>query len=1424
MPVSFNQSPIDMLDPVDWDDFFQAIASTSHSATSWSASNSATGGMWQFTGVGFGNYQSHVPFSGTITGITYTLNGVTQFTATGASMDVFTFLTSGLNGDYATAVAGFYNGADTIVGTSGADRLYGFADNDTLSGGDGMDYLDGGAGNDVLDGGNGNDTFSNASTLSAGIDSYNGGAGIDYITFNRTDSTALTFDFAAMSTDAGQTLADGTLIRNMEGFYIGGGTGDDTLVLAGVSDGGSSFDGGGGSDRVLANLSAWTTDVVLFAPGQFQVGSFLGVNLNSVERFEVTTGSGADSLRGGSGGDVFSAGGNADSVFGQGGDDNIDGGDGDDVLFGGFSDAAITNTGNDRIHGGAGSDLIRGGDGANELYGDDGDDTIYGSLLDVIDGGDGIDRLHLDASSATGAITANINASSFTLTGVATPLTSIERLLSLSTGAGDDTISITAVLSGQMSFSGGGGFDQFSGDFSAATSALFLNDFSITSIAAGLQISLSGFEALMLTGGSGDDSLQGSANNDVLRGGAGADTFFTSQGQDILEGGAGNDDFYGVGAGTVADGGADIDRIRLDASASVAPVVFDLAVYGTEAGATFGGATIRNFETFIATGGSGDDTFNYNRLLGESYFIGGGGNDRANFDLASMTEGLYLSSSFLVLNNWNRVNLDTVEVVWLNSGSGNDTVSATQLQVFFYGNGGDDAVTTGAFNDTLEGGDGWDYFQAGGGDDTLRGGEGNDGLYGENGIDSLEGGVGDDIIDGGAGADTMYGGDGNDELVSIGVGADFMDGGAGYDRAYIDRSAATVAFTLRTSELLSGVTLADGTVVQGFERFAFNGGAGNDVIYLDTVLTGQNQFFGGDGVDRFIADFSNWSGPVRLNVTSITAGPIFNGVYETTISVFVEQFDIVGTAFADGLTGSFGNDNLSGGGGNDGLFGGDGNDTLNGGAGDDTINGSLGIDTMTGGAGNDLFVVWDIGDVVIEAAGEGVDTVEAWVSYALTANVEVLDLEGGGALDGWGNALDNQIYGTTGVNTLYGAAGNDSIWAFHGNDRVFGGDGADTLEGGMDDDLLDGGNDNDVLYGDVGSDQLFGRAGADILDGSIGADTMYGGAGDDTYLVDDVGDVVGENAGAGIDTVRASLTWGLGQYVENLTLTGSSAINGTGNILANTLIGNDAANVLSGFAGADTIHGGAAGDTLNGGNGNDVLNGDDGADILDGGNEIDTLNGGEGADTLYGRVAGDTLNGDAGNDIIYGGDGDDVANGGADDDLLDGGNHNDTLSGGDGADQLYGRQNNDTLNGDAGADTLYGGDGDDVLNGGSENDLLDGSNGVDQLNGGDGADTLYGRQGIDTLNGGAGDDILFGGGGDDRFVFTPGAGADRVLDFVAGGLEDSIDLSAYAGTGITYDVDQVGADTVFTFSNGDTITLVGVDINNMVQTDPYGWG
>ena len=81
---------------------------------------------------------------------------------------------------------------------------------------------------------------------------------------------------------------------------------------------------------------------------------------------------------------------------------------------------------------------------------------------------------------------------------------------------------------------------------------------------------------------------------------------------------------------------------------------------------------------------------------------------------------------------------------------------------------------------------------------------------------------------------------------------------------------------------------------------------------------------------------------------------------------------------------------------------------------------------------------------------------------------------------------------------------------------------------------------------------------------------MVGGAGNDTYVVDNVGDVVTEAVGQGTDTVQSDVIWTLGANLENLTLTGTAAINGTGNSLNNALRGNSATNQLTGGAGNDT--------------------------------------------------------------------------------------------------------------------------------------------------------------------------------------------------------------------------------------------------------------
>lgn len=146
---------------------------------------------------------------------------------------------------------------------------------------------------------------------------------------------------------------------------------------------------------------------------------------------------------------------------------------------------------------------------------------------------------------------------------------------------------------------------------------------------------------------------------------------------------------------------------------------------------------------------------------------------------------------------------------------------------------------------------------------------------------------------------------------------------------------------------------------------------------------------------------------------------------------------------------------------------------------------------------------------------------------------------------------------------------------------------------------------DDTLTGGTGKDSLYGGAGDDTLDGGAGADYMEGGAGADTYHVDNKKDVVYEadnnpdgtdgqalaiNIGSTIDSVISSVSYTLTNYVENLTLSGTSTkLAGSGNELGNVITGSAASNKISGKDGADTIDGGAGADKLSGGAGADTF-------------------------------------------------------------------------------------------------------------------------------------------------------------------------------------------------------------------------------------------
>jgi serralysin len=221
------------------------------------------------------------------------------------------------------------------------------------------------------------------------------------------------------------------------------------------------------------------------------------------------------------------------------------------------------------------------------------------------------------------------------------------------------------------------------------------------------------------------------------------------------------------------------------------------------------------------------------------------------------------------------------------------------------------------------------------------------------------------------------------------------------------------------------------------------------------------------------------------------------------------------------------------------LNGGEGDDTISGGAGNDTLNGAGGADSMNGGAGNDVYHVNGLSDKVRETgtASTEIDTVYSGSSWTLGANIERLTLTGSEVIDGTGNALANTMAGNDFANILTGGSGNDT------------------------------------------------------LSGRGGNDTLYGGVGNDTYVVDATTDVVSDagTASTEIDTVKASVTWALGARTEVLVLTGSAAIDGYGNALANSVTGNAAVNTLYAGSGNDTVDGGGGRDTLTGGAGNDCF-------------------------------------------------------------------------------------------------------------------------------------------------------------------------------------------------------------------------------------------
>jgi Ca2+-binding RTX toxin-like protein len=342
----------------------------------------------------------------------------------------------------------------------------------------------------------------------------------------------------------------------------------------------------------------------------------------------------------------------------------------------------------------------------------------------------------------------------------------------------------------------------------------------------------------------------------------------------------------------------------------------------------------------------------------------------------------------------------------------------------------------------------------------------------------------------------------------------------------------TAVTTVTATDADAGATLA----------YAISGGADAALFDIDTA-TGALSF-------KVAPNFEAAADAGANNVYDVEVQVSDGSLTDTqalavTVTDTNEPLIVNGTGEANTLNGSSGADE---------IYGLAGNDVLTGLSGNDILDGGIGNDTMTGGDGDDTYVVDSRKDKVIELAAGGTDTVQvSSAAFTLGAEVEHLMFTTDMAHDGVGNELANVMTGNAGSDKLRGMAGDDQ------------------------------------LYGNAGSDRLDGGQGNDAIDGGAGADVMVGRAGDDVYVVDDAGDKVIEVINRGTDTVRASVSFTINHNIENLTLTGVSAIDGTGNSRANELVGNGAANVLKGAAGNDTLSGGLGNDTLTGGRGSDTF-------------------------------------------------------------------------------------------------------------------------------------------------------------------------------------------------------------------------------------------
>lgn len=856
---------------------------------------------------------------------------------------------------------------------------------------------------------------------------------------------------------------------------------------------------------------------------------------------------GNDILFGNDGNDVISGGSGNDKVDGGDDNDTLDGGTGDDKVLGGKGDDLMAGgAGNDTLNGNDGIDVLDGGIGVDKLFGDAGNDFIYGGTgFDTLYGGAGNDYLFGGVENDT---LYGGGGSDF-----------------LEGGDGADILADTSDLNNYGGNSserdemvGGLGADTFYGGYDTMWGGVGNDTFNIRN--QGIAYGGIGDDKITVTNSNPalGSWLEGGFGNDTIVAGAGNDVMFSGYGADTLKGGGGNDNyvmtFDNMNDTIVENAGAGIDTIYFIRDFKDDGRDDDVGDDGKELDPP---STSTNPYKFSVTLGANIE----NGVLDDQVYV-----------IRPVAQSITYIPALLTGNELNNRLTGSGFVDYLNGAGGNDIIDAAAGDDFIYVGQGTDTIDGGIGSDTIISSvsfklssqatrvENIDLLDAAGAA-SAGGTSGNNYMVGNKSNNTLEGGAGDDILDGGyystfesvvdplkaTGIDTLIGGTGNDtyrvDSVDDKISENANTGGVDTIEFKSVDSTITVIDVYRLADGVENLIILD-TKLKGVDGNNLNnriigssainilkGGYGDD--YLDGA-TGVDTFEGGYGDDTFVVD----------NLSEIIKEIAGQG----NDWVQSEKIDLdLGT---QGNWTDIENARLTGTGDFD-VTGRETDNYLIGNAGDNMLNGGDGIDTLEGGLGDDTYVVDTTTDTLIEVANEKdtagkikvgwIDSIQSSITFDMSKlfNFEKLSLTGSNSINGTGNLNDNEIRGNDSVNILNGLAGND------------------------------------------------------ILDGAGGLDTLIGGTGNDTYRLSGDGDKVVEKTGLGegIDTIEIGITFSLGlaTNVENLTLSGTFAANGTGTEGDNLLIGNSASNILTGLGGVDKLIGGDGADTLIGGTGTDTL-------------------------------------------------------------------------------------------------------------------------------------------------------------------------------------------------------------------------------------------